>query len=72
MDNYENVNRETFEVCFTPEIEAMCKIYLEYLNETTHEIYGDLLKLEAKAHDFVIHPFPLIPFPINKKSEFTG
>ncbi len=72
LDNNENTDQDAFEVCFTPEIEAVCKIYLEYINETNQEIYGDLLKLDVKAHDFVIQPFPLTPFPINKKSEFTG
>lgn len=60
----------SFEVTFVPEIESMCRVEIECVDPNENVLCGNVLKLNARAVDFVIYPFPLLPFPINSTCSF--
>lgn len=62
----------SFEIQFVPELESTCKIDIELVEYNTENIlYGDSIKIQVKAVDFLIIPFPLLPFHINTNSTFN-
>ena len=54
-----------------PEIESTCKVEIEFLDTSETMVYGDSFKIDAKLMDFIIMPFPLAPFALEKKSSFN-
>lgn len=60
-----------YEICFTPEIEATCRVEIEFIDNSEKIIYGDAFKIEAKSLDFIILPYPLAPFALDKRSSFN-
>ncbi|CAF0722221.1 unnamed protein product, partial [Brachionus calyciflorus] len=64
------LNLETYEVSFVPEIDSICKIDLEFADKYENILNGDSIKLNVKAYDFLIVPYPLSPFPINTRCSF--
>lgn len=71
-----NIQKEAdstiYEVSFVPEVESMCKIDLEYINKFDNILNGNMFKLDAKALDFLMIPFPLMPFQINTRCSFKS
>lgn len=65
-------NLSIFEVNFVPEAESMCKIDLEYVDKSDNILNGSIFRINAKALDFLVIPFPLMPFQINKKCSFNS
>lgn len=62
----------SFEISFVPELETTCKIDIELVDSLENILYGDSIKIEPKALDFQVVPFPLLPFHINVKGTFNG
>lgn len=62
----------SFEISFVPEIEATCKVDIELVDSLENVLYGDSIKIDVKAIDFQVVPFPLLPFHINVKGTFNG
>lgn len=67
-----NLDDSSYEVTFTPEIESVCEIEIELVDTESNEtINGDSLRIDAKAHDFQLVPYPLPPFPVNNRAKFN-
>lgn len=69
-DFYKKV--QTYEISFVPELETSCKIDIEFTDTSSKILNGDTFNLNVKAVDFLILPFPLIPYSINKKNSFQS
>lgn len=73
VKNIQKENNSTiYQVSFVPEVESMCKIDLEYVNKFGSILNGNILRIEAKALDFLIIPYPLMPFQVNTKCSFKS
>ncbi len=60
-----------YEISFVPESETPCRIEIEFIDNLERLVYGDTFKINVKCIDFIVFPFPLIPFAVNKKSSFN-
>ena len=68
--NKENAEELEYEINFVPETEDLCRIEIEFSSDD--DIYGDIFKLAVKSSDFLVIPFPLPPFSVNKNASFNG
>jgi hypothetical protein len=63
---------QVYDISFTPEIDANCRIEIEYCDTAENFIYGDTFDVSVKQGDFLIIPFPLEPAQINQQSTFKS
>ncbi len=60
-----------YEISFMAELEAPCRVEIEFIDNSEKIVYGDTFKVDVISMDYIIIPFPLTPFALGKKSSFN-